>query len=498
MKTIVQLVFAFLLTTSVSQAASQTDFRLSNGMRVILVEDHRAPVVSYVLAYASGSIDDPVNSAGLAHFTEHLVLTRAGEAATRYEKAVEACGGVFNASTGRDAIRFYATVPAAQLLEVLSYEAERMKNPLFTAEGLETERKVVQQERAQGHDDKPYGLAEDYLDELAASQQDYKHPVIGYPANIRGYTLDDATRFIAAHYVPQNATLVLVGDISASHTAAQVKEIFGAVARRNASAPVRSEVASDNHGDFVTKENRGRRTRLYLAFPLPPRTSPDSARVVLLDNILVKSSHARLRSALVDTDIALGIDSDFDFRRDGGIYYLIVTLKSEKDAERAGTALNRVVQSIAAEGVSEQELRRARLSLRGDQAARAESSMERATQIALGAAVFGDPRILSTCCSTNRKLRRARCRRLPSNISPMIAESLWLPGPLPSKGVRRMLRGFLTTLLLAVCCAAQTQGSLDRLPDRESESWQTDCKPSWSKLREPCGPCCRSECRPAA
>jgi zinc protease len=402
-----QILFVGLCLLPGVGRASQMDFHLNNGMRVILVEDHHAPVVSYVLVYASGSIDDPAGKTGLAHFTEHLVLTRTGEAATRYQLAVERCGGVFNASTGHDAIRFYATVPAANLLEVLSYEAERMKAPRFTVEGLETERNVVEQERAQGHEDRPYGLAEDYLDEMAASREAYRHPVIGYPRDIKAYTYEDASHFVERHYLPKNATLVLVGDIAAVEVASQLRRLFGGIAGGEGSRAERVVRQFDGHGDYTTNENRAKRPRLYITFPLPPRSSRDAAAVMLLDNILVQGPHARLRQALVESDLAIALSSDFEFRRDGGLYYLIVTLRNEKDAEVAKQAIEKIVQEIVTQGVAEPVLHRSRLALRADQAIKAESSMYRATQIGLGTAIFSDPSILEHLRSYQEQITSA-------------------------------------------------------------------------------------------
>jgi len=251
----------------------------------------------------------------------------------------------------------------------------------------------VEQERAQGHEDKPYGLVEDYLDEMAASGDAYRHPVIGYPPDIKAYTFEDAARFIDAHYFPQNATLVLVGDISARRVAPQLQRLFGDIARGEDRRLDRFENQILSHGDYSTTENRGKRPRLYMAFPLPPRTNRDSATILVLDHILVAGPHARFRQALLESDIAVAVNSDFEFRRDGGLYYLIVTLRSQRDAERARDAIEKVIKEIKSKGVVARELRRSRLSLRADQAIKAESSMYRATQIALGAAVFGDAHI---------------------------------------------------------------------------------------------------------
>src|SRR5205807_2963423 len=141
-----------------------------------LVEDHHAPVASYVLLYSFGSADDPTGRTGLAHFCEHLMLTRSGEAAATYAALVQASGGSFNATTGRDSTRFYATVPSTVLAKALGYEAQRMRSHDFTAQGFKLEYAVVDNERIQGHEDKPYGAAEDYLDEIAASTTAYQHP----------------------------------------------------------------------------------------------------------------------------------------------------------------------------------------------------------------------------------------------------------------------------------------------------------------------------------
>lgn len=387
------------------QNNARLDQRLENGMRVILVEDHHAPVASYVLLYKFGSADDPPHRTGLAHFCEHLVLTRSGEASVRYAALIQSRGGTFNATTGRDSTRFYATVPSTALLPALAYEAQRMKGREFTPEGFKLESGVVENERVQHHEDQPYGAAEDYLDELAASTTAYQHPVIGYVPDLRQITLQEAREFIATHYWPQNAVLTIVGDFSAPQLLKSVHAIFGGGSQPSDLAAVPRQVEPHSHdGQFETTDKQARAARLYFAYPAPSLGDKAASDLLLLDVILTKSQHARLKQALVDSRIASSVKSDMEFRKDGGLYYLIVTLARPDAAEKASAAIDAALRSIRETGITAAELRRAQLILEGEQAEKDESSRYRATQIATGAALFNAPDILE---STNDQLRHA-------------------------------------------------------------------------------------------
>lgn len=387
-----------------AQNNARLDQRLENGMRVILVEDHHAPVASYVLLYNFGSADDPPHRTGLAHFCEHLVLTRSGEASARYSALVQSRGGIFNATTGRDSTRFYATVPSTALLPALAYEAQRMKGRDFTAEGFKLEYAVVENERVQHHEDQPYGAAEDYLDELAASTVAYQHPVIGYLPDLRQITLQEATEFIATHYWPQNAVLTIMGDFSAPKLLKSVQAIFGGSQPTDLAALPRPVEPHAHEGQFETTDKQARAARLYFAYPAPSPGSKAASALLLLDVILTKSQHARLKQALVDSGIASSVKSDMEFRKNGGLYYLIVTLTRSDAAGKARAAVDTALRNIRETGIPAVELHRAQLILEGEQAEKDESSRYRATQMALGAALFNAPDILE---STSDQVRHS-------------------------------------------------------------------------------------------
>jgi zinc protease len=391
-----------------AQDSARIDRRLGNGMRVILMEDHHAPVASYMLLYNFGSADDPADRTGLAHFCEHLVLTRSGEAATRYAALVQSSGGSFNATTGRDSTRFYATVPSAALLQTLAYEVQRMEGREFTAEGFKLEYAVIDNERIQHHEDQPYGAAEDYLDELAASTAAYRHPVIGYLPDLRQITLQDAKQFIAAHYLPQNAVLTIVGDFSAPKLLESVQAMFGGIQSHALSMPSRNQSQTrEPHahtGQYETTDKQAHAARLYFAYPAPNPTSKDASALLLLDVLLTKSQHARLKQALVDSGIAASVKSDMEFRKDGGLFFLIVTLKRPDAADQARAAVDAALQDLYNGSLPAPELRRARLILESQQAEKNEGSRYRAGQMAMGAAFFNAPDIVE---GTDKQIRRA-------------------------------------------------------------------------------------------
>src|SRR6476646_4953512 len=190
-----------------------TDTKLKNGLRVIVSEDHAAPVFSIVVNYNVGSRDERKGRTGFAHLFEHMMFKgseNGGQNEHPYVMFMN--GGTMNGTTSKDRTMYYETLPANQLDLALFLEADRMRSLAITKDNLDNQRNAVQEERRLGVDNVPYGKTFEAIDELAYENFAYEHSVIGSMADLSAATVDDVAAFFKTYYAPHNAVLVLVGD----------------------------------------------------------------------------------------------------------------------------------------------------------------------------------------------------------------------------------------------------------------------------------------------
>lgn len=226
------LVFILACITPYVWANGDHHTTLPNGLRVYVIEDHRAPVVYSSLWYRVGGADEVNGQTGLSHMLEHMLFrgtkkTKDGE----YAHTVRQLGGQMNAMTSNDFTMYYSYIPVAGLPKVLKLEADRMRNLVITHELLKREKEVVKEERQMRVSDNPASMLRERFDAAAFVNNPYHHPVIGWPLDVASYTLADVTDWYNKWYHPNNASLILVGDITAKQGFALAKKYFGKVPR---------------------------------------------------------------------------------------------------------------------------------------------------------------------------------------------------------------------------------------------------------------------------
>lgn len=203
-------------------------FQIANGMQVVLIPDHRAPVITHMLWYRVGSADEPPGQSGLAHFFEHLMFkgtpNHPGDA---YARLIGCAGGELNAFTSYDYTAYYATVAAENLELVMTLEADRMVNLILSAEKVQVEREVIVEERRLRIDTDPEALLHEQVMATLFLNHHYGVPVIGWLHEIRGWILDDVLAFYRRWYRPTNAILVVAGDVALDRLQTLVEQYYG-------------------------------------------------------------------------------------------------------------------------------------------------------------------------------------------------------------------------------------------------------------------------------
>ncbi|RWA60197.1 pitrilysin family protein [Mesorhizobium sp.] len=209
-----------------------TDFLLDNGMEVVVIPDHRAPIVTHMMWYKIGSADEPAGKSGIAHFFEHLMFkATTNHAAGEFDSAVAEIGGSNNAFTSYDYTAFHETVAPSALGEMMAFEADRMRNLILTDDVITTERDVILEERRSRIDSSPQALLEEEVDATLWQNQPYRIPVIGWMQEMEQLNRTDAIAFYDKYYRPNNAVLVVAGDVEPDTVKALAEKTYGKVAR---------------------------------------------------------------------------------------------------------------------------------------------------------------------------------------------------------------------------------------------------------------------------
>src|SRR6266704_66203 len=280
-----------------------TTFTLPNGLQVLLHEDHSVPVVAVNTWYHVGSSDERTGRTGFAHLFEHIMFMGSEHVPTgEFDRLLEAAGGDNNGSTTEDRTNYYEDGPANALPLMLYLDSDRMGFllPEIPADKVDLQRGVVQNERRQSYENRPYGLAEEsILERLYPTNHPYHWPVIGSMADLSAATLEDVRGFFRTYYAPNNATLAIAGDITPRDARLLAERYFGDIAR--APAPTRTPpppvtLAADVH---AVLEDRVQVPRVYDAWHTIKAFAEGDAALDVLANVLAGGRSSRLYRRLV-------------------------------------------------------------------------------------------------------------------------------------------------------------------------------------------------------
>lgn len=229
-----------LLTTALTVAGPAlaaddgkvANFLLDNGMEVVVIPDHRAPIVTHMVWYKIGSADEPPGKSGIAHFFEHLMFkATTNHVAGEFDRAISDIGGSNNAFTSYDYTAFHETVTPSALEQMMSFEADRMRNLILTDEVIKTERDVILEERRSRIDSNPEAVLDEEVDATLWQNQPYRIPVIGWMQEMEQLNRTDAVAFYDKYYRPNNAVLIVAGDVEPDAVKALAEKTYGKVAR---------------------------------------------------------------------------------------------------------------------------------------------------------------------------------------------------------------------------------------------------------------------------
>lgn len=341
-------------------------FTLDNGLQVVVIADRRAPIVTHMVWYPVGSADEPAGKAGIAHFLEHLLFKGTKTLSPgEFSNIVYRHGGEDNAFTSRDYTAYYEQISRDRLAVVMEIEADRMVNLALTEEDVATEREVVREERREIEND-PAQLLSEQMDAALYLAHPYGKPVIGWMAEVEGLGLDDAMAFYRTWYTPRNAIVVVAGDVTSEHVLALAQEHYGPLDNTADPVQVRTPEPEPIAARRVELVDARAATPLlrrnYLA-PSHATAEPGEAEALeVLAEVLGGGPTSRLHRSLV---IAAGAAAYaeagfFGYGLDGGTFIIEAAPVPGGALDAIEAGIDAVIAAIAADGVSEDELKLAR------------------------------------------------------------------------------------------------------------------------------------------
>jgi zinc protease len=346
-----------------SRAPAVVAATLDNGLRVLLLEDHRSPIVTVQTWYRVGSRNEARGATGIAHFLEHLMFRGTAKYGPGvFARLVERNGGQDNAFTSQDVTSYYVNLAADRLDLVLDLEADRMHNLLLDPKIIGSERQVVIEERRTRTEDDPGGALGEEVSATAFRAHPYGQPIIGWPPDLQRITPEEIGAFYRTYYVPNNALLVLVGDFKAEEALEKVKATFGAIPRGADPPPVLAVEPVQNGERRVLVKRPAELPIVYLGYPVPNQKSADAPALELLSVILAGGRSSRLYRDLVhERQLALEAGGDYSyFSFDPNLFWFWATPLPGQTPERLEQELLAHMERLKREPVSELELTRAK------------------------------------------------------------------------------------------------------------------------------------------
>ena len=369
-------------------ATTAQEFRLSNGLRLIVQEDRRAPTVVNMVWYRVGAMDEQNGTTGVAHVLEHMMFKgtkklKPGE----FSAKVAALGGRENAFTSKDYTGYYQQVEKSRLEQVMALEADRMQNLTMDKDEFSKEIRVVMEERRLRTDDQPLSLLFEALNATAYVAHPYKNPVVGWMNDLQNMTAADALGWYQRWYAPNNATMVIAGDVDAKHVRELAEKYFANIpAKTLPKSKPQQEPAQTGIKRIVVKAP-AENAFLVMAYKMPKLLDVEKDNDVhaldVMAAVLDGYDNARLPARLVRTErIANSVDAGFEPVARGPVMFTLSGVPAQGvSVEQFEQALRAEIARIATEGVSASELKRVKAQLIASQVYKRDSVFGQAMEI---------------------------------------------------------------------------------------------------------------------
>ena len=385
--------FTFMLVSLISfeVLANPHEYMLANGLKIVVKEDHRSPVVISQIWYKAGSIDELNGTTGVAHVLEHMMFKGTKNVSSgEFSKKIAAIGGRDNAFTSRDFTGYFQQLHKSELALAMKLEADRMRNLILTKEEFAKEIKVVMEERRLRTDDQPHALVYEKMMSVAYQSHPYRRPIVGWMNDLENMTVDDAQEWYDRWYAPNNAVLVVVGDVDPKEVFSLAQKYYGEIKSRPiASLALRKPQTEVTQAGIKRLQVKAPAQMPYLVMgyhaPVLHDANADWEPYALemLVGVLDGNESARLNKELVrDQQIASSINAEYDATGRGpGMFFLSGTPSEGRSVVELEAALRNEIERLISAGVTEKELRRVRAQVVSGHVFQLDSMFYQAMQI---------------------------------------------------------------------------------------------------------------------
>jgi zinc protease len=379
----------------------RVDFKettLKNGLRVITVEDHSAPVIAVSITYNVGSRNERQGRTGFAHLFEHMMFKGSENIGSgEHILLVFNNGGNMNGTTNEDRTNYFEVLPANQLDLALFLESDRMKSLAITKENLDNQRNAVQEERRLGLDNQPYGKSGEIQQDLIYDNFAYKHTTIGSMEDLNAASVEDVAAFFKMYYAPNNAVLVLVGDFKPAEALAKIKSSFESIPRQpDPPAVDMAEPTQKAERRASVDDVLARAPRVDLAYKAVAGNTADFYALQVLSAVLQSGQSSRLYQILVkDKEMVSNVGGFMDEKRGVGALYTNATLRPGAKTEDIEAAIYAEIERLKTEPIADWELQKAKNTTRRNLINGLASSISRAITIGQYTVYYNDPNLIN-------------------------------------------------------------------------------------------------------
>jgi zinc protease len=392
-----------------------TDTKLPNGLRLIVAEDHVAPVFSVAVVYNVGSRNERAGRTGFAHLFEHMMFKGSENVGPgEHFYTIFSNGGTMNGTTNKERTLYFETMPANQLEAAMFLEADRMRSLAIVKENLDNQRNAVQEERRQGMDNQPYGRTNESIEDLAFDNQAYKHSVIGSMDDLTAAATEDVASFFQTYYAPNNAILAVTGDVTTARVRELARKYFDSIpAQPTPPAVDITQSAQGGERRLNLEDPLARLPRIDISYRVPSNLSPDDDSIEAISRVLAGGRSSRLYESIVRRQqLAVNVAAFAPDSRGPRLFRIVVTPTPGKSLEEVETAVYAEIELMKAKPVADWELDKARNGARRQLVTDVGSSLSRAINLAEYALIYNDPGMINTRWDRIAKLNAADIQRI--------------------------------------------------------------------------------------
>ena len=392
-----------------------TDTKLANGLRLIISEDHAAPMFSIVVNYDVGSRNERKGRTGFAHLFEHMMFKGSANVGPgEHPYLLFMNGGNMNGTTNKDRTMYYESLPANQLDLALFLEADRMRSLAITKANLDNQRNAVQEERRLGVDNQPYGKTFEALDELAYENFAYEHSVIGSMADLEAASVEDVASFFKTYYAPNNAVIAIVGDVDGKVVLEKAKKYFESIPSQPKPAPVdMTEPAQTAERRATLEDPLARLTRIDMAYKVPPSSSADDDALTVMTTILSGGRSSRFYEAIVrQKQLATNVSAGTGESRGPALLNVVAIVAPGKSAADLEAAIDEEIEKLKTGAIADWEIQKARTGARSGFVNSVGSSLQRAVLLSQYAMFYDKPDLINTRAESITKVTAADVQRV--------------------------------------------------------------------------------------